>query len=85
MDSAAVLNVVVWVVATAATAVGTWFVSRRSSKSTFLAELIKENEWLRAKNKELDTANEELNKQARFLGQENLGLLRRIEKESRDE
>lgn len=83
MDNAAVLNVAIWVVATVSTAVATWFVSRRSGKSNFLTEVLKENEWLRAKNKELESDNETLNNQNRSLGQENLFLLRRIEKESR--
>lgn len=81
MDAAAVLNVVIWVTATVATAVGTWFVSRRGSKSTFLSDVLKENEYLKARLHALDNDNLALNEQNRMLGQENTRLVRQEHKE----
>jgi hypothetical protein len=71
-----VLNVLIPVAATLATAVGTHFVSKRKASSDFAHDVVRENEYLRAKNHELEKDNAELARENRLLRLENLDLYR---------
>lgn len=65
------VNVVIPVIAIAVTAVATWFVSRKNSGSTFTADVLKENGYLRERLTNSEAENKRLAK-------ENLDLYRTI-------
>lgn len=70
------LNILIPVTATVAVGIATYFVSKRKASSEFSADVVRENEYLRGKNHELEKDNVELARENRVLRKENLELYR---------
>lgn len=77
-DNAQLINVLVPLVAIAVTGVATWFVTRRGAGSTFTAELLKENTYIRERNKDLEAQVKEFEQENRRLSRENLEMYRAL-------
>lgn len=84
-NTVSIVNVLVPVVAVAVTALATWVVTRRGAGTTFTAELLRENTYIRERNKDLEDRLHNLEQEVkgleaevRRLLSENLEMYRRF-------